>query len=87
MKTSQRAARAARHSSGTGSTEAPSEDHSEVLKNLLQQFTKDSREMMQCIQELEKENAELKAQLGDNETPETEVELTDVAPSVKDNAA
>ena len=35
----------------------------EELKTLLQQFTKDSREMMICIQALEQENAELKAEL------------------------
>jgi hypothetical protein len=40
------------------------EDEPEELKALLQQFTRDSREMMACIQALEKENAELRAQLG-----------------------
>lgn len=40
------------------------EDRTEELKALLQQFTKDSREMMACIQTLEKENAQLREQLG-----------------------
>ena len=35
----------------------------EDLRNLLKQFTQDSREMMACIQDLEKENAALKEQL------------------------
>ena len=35
----------------------------EDLRNLLKQFTQDSREMMGCIQDLERENADLKAQL------------------------
>ncbi len=39
-------------------------DRTEELKLLLQQFTKDSREMMACIQTLETENAQLRAQLG-----------------------
>ncbi len=33
------------------------------LRKLLKQFTQDSREMMGCIQDLEKENAALKAQI------------------------
>ena len=33
------------------------------LKSLLQQFTKDSRDMMACIQKLETENAQLRQQL------------------------
>ncbi|MEM7100462.1 MAG: hypothetical protein AAF541_19495 [Pseudomonadota bacterium] len=45
---------------GGSATDAQSED----LKKLLQQFTQDSREMMACIQALEKENAELREQLG-----------------------
>ncbi len=35
----------------------------EELRKLLKQFTQDSREMMGCIQDLEKENATLKAQI------------------------
>lgn len=35
----------------------------EDLRKLLKQFTQDSREMMGCIQQLEKENATLKAEL------------------------
>ena len=38
----------------------------EELKTLLQQFTRDSREMMACIQTLEAENAQLREQLGDD---------------------
>ncbi len=37
------------------------------LRKLLKQFTQDSREMMGCIQELEKENQALKEQLGQTE--------------------
>ncbi len=43
-------------------------DRTEELKQLLQQFTRDSREMMACIQSLETENAELRGRLGLNET-------------------
>ena len=39
-------------------------ERTEELKALLQQFTRDSREMMACIQTLEKENAVLREQLG-----------------------
>ena len=46
-------------------------DQTEDLKTMLQQFTKDSRKMMRCIQELVRENAELKAPLGQNDAPET----------------
>jgi len=41
------------------------EEQAEDLKTLLQQFTKDSRDMMACIQQLETENAALRQQLGD----------------------
>lgn len=41
------------------------EEQAEDLKTLLQQFTKDSRDMMACIQQLETENASLRQQLGD----------------------
>jgi len=34
------------------------------LKSLVQQFTRDSREMLSCIQSLESENRELRASLG-----------------------
>ncbi len=40
----------------------------EELKLLLQQFTRDSREMMACIQKLEKENQALREQLGITDT-------------------
>jgi HEPN domain-containing protein len=43
-------------------------DRTEELKQLLQQFTRDSREMMACIQSLETENAELRNRLGLDET-------------------
>lgn len=43
-------------------------DRTEELKQLLQQFTRDSREMMACIQSLETENAELRSRLGLDET-------------------
>ena len=39
------------------------EEQAEDLKTLLQQFTKDSRDMMACIQQLETENADLRSQL------------------------
>ena len=44
----------------------PSEEPSEVkdLKNLVQNFAKESGEMLTCIETLEKENAELRMQLG-----------------------
>lgn len=41
------------------------EEQAEDLKTLLQQFTKDSRDMMACIQQLETENAALRQRLGD----------------------
>lgn len=50
---------AALESSSTG---AGQED--EDLKSLLKQFTRDSRDMMACIQELEQENQKLREQLG-----------------------
>ena len=34
------------------------------LKSLVQQFTRDSREMLSCIQSLESENRELRASIG-----------------------
>lgn len=43
-------------------------DRTEELKQLLQQFTRDSREMMACIQSLETENAELRNRLGLDES-------------------
>lgn len=43
------------------SSSEDAEEHAEDLKKLLQQFTKDSRDMMGCIQDLERENARLKA--------------------------
>ena len=51
------------------------------LKTLLMQFTNDSREMMACIQNLETENAELRAQLGlDPETADAGDAAEDSAP-------
>ena len=44
-----------------GEEEEPAQ--SDELKELLQQFTKDSREMMECIQTLETENMSLREQL------------------------
>ena len=43
---------------------ADADEQAEDLKALLQQFTKDSRDMMACIQKLEAENANLRQQLG-----------------------
>lgn len=51
--------------------------------------------MMQCIQELERENAELETQLGQNDAPETPlankeeaaVESEEVEPVAEDGAA
>ncbi len=43
---------------------ANADEQAEDLKGLLQQFTKDSRDMMACIQKLEAENANLRQQLG-----------------------
>ncbi len=63
-----------------GMQEEGGEDgQAEELKNLLQQYTKDSRDMMACIQTLEKENAALKAQLEPDAaaaepTPDTSVQ-------------
>jgi len=39
-------------------------DREKELKSLVQQFTHDSREMLTCIQNLEKENNELRSQMG-----------------------
>ncbi|MCR9262190.1 MAG: YtjB family periplasmic protein [Pseudomonadaceae bacterium] len=47
-------------------------DRTEELKQLLQQFTRDSREMMACIQSLETENAELRNRLGLDESEQAE---------------
>ncbi len=49
--------------------EGQNTEHAEELKSLLQQFTRDSREMMACIQTLESENAELRELLGDAAPP------------------
>ena len=59
------AAKAAAEAVADGSGE---DDRTEELKQLLQQFTRDSREMMACIQSLETENAELRTRLGLDET-------------------
>ncbi len=47
------------------SSSEEAEEQAEDLKKLLQQFTKDSRDMMGCIQDLERENARLKALVSD----------------------
>ena len=52
-------------------------ERTEELKTLLQQFTRDSREMMACIQTLEAENAQLRELLGDDApAPATPEEAT-----------
>lgn len=56
---------AAKAAADTGGEGADGE-RTEELKTLLQQFTRDSREMMACIQTLEAENAQLREQLGDD---------------------
>ena len=53
------------------------EEQAEDLKGLLQQFTKDSRDMMMCIQKLEAENANLRQQLGLKESAATESDPTE----------
>ncbi|XOV81459.1 MAG: hypothetical protein ACFHXK_11280 [bacterium] len=67
------ATKAAADAIADGSTE---NDRTEELKQLLQQFTRDSREMMACIQSLETENAALRKRLGLDESdavlPESE---------------
>jgi hypothetical protein len=69
------------------------DDRNEELKTLLQQFTKDSREMMLCIQTLEAENAQLREQLGlDAETAtadssSTEEATDEAAPTTEQTAA
>ena len=57
------------------------EEQAEDLKGLLQQFTKDSRDMMECIQKLEAENKVLRDKLGLG--PDGELE---VSPTVADDA-
>lgn len=47
----------------TQAANAEDAEQAEDLKALLQQFTKDSRDMMECIQNLEAENQELREQL------------------------
>ena len=56
----------------TNASNEESAEQAEDLKALLQQFTKDSRDMMECIQNLEAENKSLREQLG--EAPEAEAE-------------
>ena len=65
-----------------GSDSAPAEgdaEQSDELKGLLQQFTRDSREMMACIQTLEKENAQLLAELGRSPEPPAADPVTESA--------
>jgi len=61
------------------------------LKKLLQQLTQDGRDMMVCIQKLERENQQLRDQLGPppKEAPRTEAGATDGGPEdgVAENAA
>jgi hypothetical protein len=52
-------------------------EHLRAANDLLQQFTKDSRDMMTCIQKLEAENANLRQQLGLNESPAAESNPTE----------
>jgi hypothetical protein len=52
-------------------------EQAEDLKGLLQQFTKDSRDMMACISKLEAENANLRQQLGLN----VQVDAAEAAPA------
>ena len=56
---------------------ANNRNESDELRNLLMQFTNDSREMMACIATLEKENAELRGELGVPESAPAEGESTD----------
>lgn len=64
--------------SASTSSGEPVEDRTDELKALLQQFTKDSREMMACIQTLEIENAQLREQLGlDAETGAADTAATE----------
>ena len=44
------------------------QNEGDELKTLLMQFTNDSREMMACIQDLEAENAQMRQQLGIEDT-------------------
>ncbi|MEZ5560331.1 MAG: hypothetical protein R3E86_17530 [Pseudomonadales bacterium] len=52
---------------GYKATGEEAEEQAEDLKRLLQQFTRDSRDMMSCIQNLERENARLREQLGESD--------------------
>ncbi|NKB98099.1 MAG: hypothetical protein GKR90_06345 [Pseudomonadales bacterium] len=61
---------------GGASDGGPDDGQAAELKTLLAQFTKDSREMMACIQTLESENAALLAQL----------EAADMAPVTQQDA-
>ncbi|MCB1685532.1 MAG: hypothetical protein R3E82_07170 [Pseudomonadales bacterium] len=67
------------------------EEQAEDLKTLLQQFTKDSRDMMACIQQLETENATLRQQTGEEPdqpaSVEAPVEGSDEPVLGKENAA
>lgn len=54
------------------------------LKALLQQFTRDSRDMMTCIQELELENQRLRSELGSR--PATDADELDEAARADDAA-
>ncbi len=62
-------------------------ERAEELKTLLQQFTKDSREMMACIQSLEAENAQLREQLGEPPPGETSAGGTEEASAASETEA
>ena len=53
----------------------------EDLKALLQQFTRDSRDMMACIQELEQENQRLRERLPESPQPGGAPDPAEAAPS------
>jgi CHASE3 domain sensor protein len=65
-------------------TNEESAEQAEDLKALLQQFTKDSRDMMECIQNLEAENKTLREQLTSSESANDQDAPTEVA---EENAA
>lgn len=63
------------------------DDRTEELKQLLQQFTRDSREMMACIQTLETENAELRSRLGLDETDNSSADVEEKPAETTEDAA
>ena len=64
-----------------------SAEQAEDLKALLQQFTKDSRDMMECIQNLEAENKALRDQLSATETGGDEIAEASGDAAVAEDAA